>query len=432
MILTECYDVNEKNNLTCGGADTVEIAKEYGTPCYVIDENTVRKNCRVYKEAMKDFFGEGSMPLYASKALSFKEIYRIVAEEGLGIDVVSPGELYTAKSAGFPMEKAYFHGNNKTDKDIDMALDAGIGYFVVDNREELDSLDEKAGKRGIVQKILLRITPGIDPHTHKAIMTGNVDSKFGTAIETGQAIEFVGYALTKKNVQLDGFHIHIGSQIFEIDPFCDGAEIMIKFIKDVYSKFGVQMKVLNLGGGFGVPYVEEDPKIDYRENIKNISERIKKICADSNVEMPNILMEPGRSLVAAAGLTLYTVGSVKEITGFKNYVSIDGGMPDNPRYALYSSQYTALIASRPLAPKTYRCTIAGRCCESGDLIAENIDIQPCKKGDILAVLTTGAYNYSMASNYNRILKPPVIMVKDGNTRLAVKGETFEDLIRNDL
>jgi len=431
-MLHPCLDINNENHLTIGGVDTVEIAKEYGTPVYVMDEQTIRNNCREYKNALERSFGKGSMPLYASKAFSCKRVYEIVAEEGIGVDVVSGGELYTAYKAGFPMEKVYFHGNNKTESDIELALDCKIGYFVVDNTDELMSVNEHAAKRGITQKILLRITPGIDPHTHKAIVTGSVDSKFGTAIETGQALEIVKKAISLSNVHLEGLHCHIGSQIFDCDPFVEAADIMVRFIKQIKDETGFEIETLNLGGGFASRYLDTDPVISYSDNIDKMAETIKKQVIDNDIKQPRILMEPGRSLVASSGITLYTVGSVKEITGFKNYVSIDGGMPDNPRYALYQSVYSALIANRAKDTPNYECTIAGRCCESGDLIAENIKLASPKRNDVLAVLTTGAYNYSMASHYNRLPKPPVIMVANNNTYVAVRRETFDDIIRNDL
>ena len=424
--------INESGHLTFAGEDTVRLAAHYKTPLYLMDEDRIRENCRVYKAAMARAFGEGSFPLYASKAASFKRIYAIMQDEGMAIDVVSAGEIATAKRAGFQMERAFFHGNNKTDADLVQALDMGVGTIVADNEDELCALSALAAAKGVCQRILLRITPGIDPHTHKAIRTGNVDSKFGSAIATGQAAAIVKKALSLRGVRLAGFHCHIGSQIFDITPFADAAGIMMDFIAAVKKETGFEAEELNLGGGLGVPYTEYDRTVDYAAAIGKIAENARAHAARAGVALPRVILEPGRSLVAAAGITLYTVGSVKEIPGFRNYVSIDGGMPDNPRYALYQSTYTVLIANRAGAPKDYRATIAGRCCESGDLIGENLPLQKPQRGDILAVLTTGAYNYSMASNYNRIPRPPVILVKDGTARVAVRRESFEDLVRNDL
>ena len=432
MILYPHLDVNAQGHLTIDGADAVSLAKEYGTPAYVLCEDVIRENCRTYLNAARKAFGADALPLYASKALCFTAIYKLVAEEGLGVDCVSGGELYTALRAGFPAERIYFHGNNKTDADLQMALDMGVGTIVADNCDELNALDALAARAGKTQKILLRITPGIDPHTHRAISTGHVDSKFGSAIVTGQAMEITRLALSKKNLALAGFHCHVGSQIFDVEPFRDAAHIMLQFLADVKAKTGFAATELNLGGGLGVPYTAEDRSVDYAGVIAEIGEIVCTRAAALGLDTPRVILEPGRSLVAAAGVTLYTVGSVKEIPGFRNYVSVDGGMPDNPRYALYQSQYTALVANRADAPKDYVATVAGRCCESGDLIGEGMALQKPSRGDTLAVLTTGAYNYAMASNYNRLPRPPVVMVKKGNARLVVKRETFEDLVRNDL
>ena len=430
-LLYNHLSVNQDGHLAIGGLDTVELAKVYGTPAYIMDEDAIRAMMRTYLDAAHTYFGADALPLYASKALCFTGIYRIAAEEGMGVDCVSGGELYTAKRAGFPAERIYFHGNNKTDADLQMALDMGVGHVVVDNREELEALDALAANAGKTQRILLRITPGIDPHTHRAISTGHIDSKFGSAIATGQALEITKLALSKKHLALEGFHCHVGSQIFDIDPFRDAAHIMLQFIADVKAATGFEAVELNLGGGLGVPYTEDDRRIDYAAVIAEIGEIVRTRAAALGVATPRIILEPGRSLVAAAGVTLYTVGSVKQIPGFRNYVSVDGGMPDNPRYALYQSRYTALIADRATAPKDYIATVAGRCCESGDLIGEGMPLQAPRRGDTLAVLCTGAYNYSMASNYNRIPRPPVILVRGGKARVAVRRESFADLVRLD-
>ena len=432
MIIHQHFDVNSKGHLTVGGMDTVELAAKHGTPLYLLDENVIREQCRTYIKAARQSFGEDALPLYASKALCFTEMYRIAADEGMGIDCVSGGELYTAHRAGFPAERIYFHGNNKTDADIRDAMDIGVGTFVVDNTDELSAVSAEAARRGITQRILLRITPGIDPHTHRAVVTGNVDSKFGSAIVTGQAMEIVKAAIAAEGVDLAGLHCHIGSQIFDIEPFADAAGIMTRFIAEIKDVCGYDIRELNLGGGLGVRYTEYDREIDYADCVRQIAEVVRKACEGCGIAMPRIILEPGRSLVAAAGATLYTVGSVKRIPGFKNYISVDGGMPDNPRYALYQSQYTAVIANRASAPRDFRATLAGRCCESGDLLGENMEIQTAERGDILAVLVTGAYNYSMASNYNRLPRPAVVMIKDGEDRVTVRRETYADLVRNDV
>ncbi len=424
--------INEKNHLTIAGEDTVELVSKFGTPLMVLDEERVRNNMRTYISAMKKCFGGDSHPLFASKAFSCKYIYRLCREEGMGIDLVSSGELYTALAAGFDVSEAYFHGNNKTDFDIRYGIESGVGHFVVDNLTELDSIDKIAAEMGKIQPILLRLSPGIDPHTFAAVVTGKVDSKFGIAIETGQADAAVEYALGKKNVRLDGFHCHIGSQIFDIEPFTDGARIMISYISHIKRKFAFNTRILNLGGGFGVRYIESQPIIDVEDSIKRIASFIDQEVNESGIVRPTILMEPGRSIVADTCLTLYTVGGTKEIPGFKNYVSVDGGMPDNPRYALYGSDYTVCLASRMNDKADFLCTVAGRCCESGDLLQENVLIPKAVRGDILAVLVTGAYNYSMASNYNRIPRPEVVAVTNDEVKTVIKRESFEDLIKNDL
>ena len=431
-MLHDNYSINEKGHFTVGGCDTVELANKYGTPLYVLDQSKVRENVRTYLDAIKRCFTENSTIHYASKALSIKGVYRIMKEEGAHIDVVSLGELYTAKAVGFPMENAAFHGNNKTDFDLRTAMSENVGEIVVDSFEELDRLDEIAHELGKVQPILLRITPNIDCHTLKAISTGQLDSKFGTPIETGQALKLVKLALEKKNVELLGFHCHCGSLVFEVQPFIDQADIMLNFMADIKATTGFEAKVIDLGGGFGVRYTENDPHIDIFKNIEMIAQKVKNVCAQKGLKMPDIIMEPGRSIVANAGVTLYTVGSVKEIEGYRTYVSIDGGMTDNPRYALYGSKYEVLLANKADQPKDIVCTVAGRCCESGDLIGEGMALQTHAREDILAVLVTGAYNYSMASNYNRIPRPAMVFVNNGKDTLAVARETFEDLYSKDI
>ncbi len=432
MFVSDCLNVNENNHLTIGGLDTVALAAQYGTPLYVMDENEIRNNCKIYKTAIDRYYDGNGLILYASKAFSCKEMYRIVAKEGLGVDVVSGGELYTAYQAGFPMEKVYFHGNNKTEAELRLALELGTGCIVVDNIDELMLLDALCGQLNKTISVLVRIKPGVDAHTHDFIRTGQIDSKFGVALENGEAISFFEKAVRAKHIRLDGVHCHIGSQIFDLQPFQLAGEIMMKFMVEVRERFGVTLNKLNLGGGFGVKYVEGDDPISYDAYIRAVSEVIKKTGEAYAFPMPQIFMEPGRSIVAAAGITLYTVGNVKHIEGVRTYVSVDGGMGDNPRYILYGAEYTALAAAKAGDAPTQKITLAGKCCESGDLIGENMDIQPVERGDIVAVLTTGAYNYSMASNYNRIPRPAVVMVRDGESRVVVRAETYVDLIKNDL
>jgi diaminopimelate decarboxylase len=424
--------VNQAGHLTFAGLDTTALAEQFGTPLMLMDEMMIRRRCRDYMSAMADYLPAGSRPLYASKALSLKRIYEIMAEEGMGVDVVSSGELYTAVKAGFPVENAFFHGNSKTDADIRFGMDNGIGYFVCDSMDELTAVDAEARRRGIRQKVILRLTPGIDPHTHEKISTGRIDCKFGAAIETGQAEELVLYALSLEGIDLQGYHCHIGSQIFDHAPFCDAAVMMLEFMAHIQQAHGFRAPILNLGGGMAVPYTAADPSIDYRTNIRNIGKLIDEVCQRLELEPPVILMEPGRSIVADSGMTLYTVTAVKQIPGFKNYAAVDGGMGDNPRYTLYQAAYTVLPASRMTDASDFVCTVAGRCCESGDLIQEDVSLPKPQRGDLVAVLTTGAYNYSMASNYNRIPRPPVVMVGENGPYVAVRRETFEDIMGNDL
>lgn len=431
-MLYENLGVNETGHLTIGGLDALTLAEEFGAPLYVLDEDRVRANCRRYTQAMGQWMPAGSQPLFAGKALCFKGLYPVLKEEGMGADVVSPGEIYTALAGGFPPEQLYFHGNNKTDEDIQYALDRNVGHFIVDNPLELERLNHFAGLRGRKQKVLLRVTPGIDPHTLQAINTGRIDCQFGVPIETGQAADFVTKALTLEHLEVEGFHSHIGSQIFEAEPFCDAVDILLNFAQMLREKLGFTARVLNLGGGFGVRYQETDPQVDIPGNIRALAEHLEAGCAEKGYPLPQVLLEPGRSIVADAGVTLYRVGGVKTIEGYRSYVTVDGGMTDNPRYALYQSPYTVLPADRMHDTPDFLCSVAGRCCESGDLIQENIRLPKMRRGDLLAVLTTGAYNFTMSSNYNRLCRPALVMLRNGKARLAVRRQTFEDLTACEL
>jgi len=432
MFISECLSINNNNHLEIGGCDTVELIKEYGTPLYVMDETLIRKNCKIYKNSIDKFYQGNGLVLYASKAFCTKYMCKLANEEGLGLDVVSGGELYTALKASFPVEKIYFHGNNKTSDELQLAIDNNIGRIVVDNQYELQMLNEMASKAGKVMKVLFRIKPGIEAHTHDFIRTGQIDSKFGFALETGEAFEIMKQGMQLFNVEIVGVHCHIGSQIFDLEPFKLAARVMMNFIADVRDKLGLEMKELNLGGGYGIKYVPENDPIEYDKYIEAVSEVIKEVALERNLKLPFILMEPGRSIVASAGITLYTVGAVKDIPNIRKYVSVDGGMTDNPRYILYQSEYDAVLANNPAAEKVETVTIAGKCCESGDILIKDIKMPVIKPGDYLAVLATGAYNYSMSSNYNRIPRPPVVMVNNGQSKLIVKRETYEDIIRNDI
>lgn len=426
--------INQKNHLEIGGADTVDLAKKYGTPLYVYDVNYIKKMCQIYTKTLKDCNVDGIV-LYASKAFSCKEIYRVIEKEGLGADVVSAGELYTAIKAGFSPDKLYFHGNNKTDYELDFALKSRVKTIIIDSFEEADKLDELAGKYGIKQEVFIRINPGVEAHTHHYIQTAKVDSKFGFSISNGQALDIVLYINKKTNLNLTGLHCHIGSQIFEKKSFAIAVDKMTDFYKLLKENYGISFDKLNMGGGFGIYYSEGDAKLgyeDYGEYVKTICEKLNDCVESKGIKKPFLILEPGRSIVGEAGITLYTVGNSKTITDIKNYLSIDGGMFDNPRFALYQAKYTVVSAGKMLDKKITKYTVAGKCCESGDIIAEDVLLPKMNKGDIVAVLSTGAYNYSMASNYNRNFVPPVIFVENGESYYAVKPQSFEDIIRNDV
>ena len=372
------------------------------------------------------------MICYASKAFSCKEMYRIIKSLGIGIDIVSGGELYTAKSVSFPLEKACFHGNNKLKSELNLAIENKVGYVVVDAFSEVDVIDEICAKKGICQSVLIRVNPGVEAHTHHFIQTANIDSKFGFSIENGDAKNIIEYVLSKKNVVLKGLHCHIGSQIFETEPFSLAADVMIGFAKKIQTEQGATFSEMNFGGGFGIKYLESDDPIEKSTSIEVLTNAVKRVCENENYPLPTLVIEPGRSIVGASNLTLYKVGAVKTIKDVRTYVSVDGGMSDNPRYALYKADYEIIIANKANEPRDFVATLAGKCCESGDLIQEHTKMQKAEVGDTLAVLATGAYNYSMASNYNRIRRPAAVMVKDGQARLIINRETYEDIIKNDI
>lgn len=420
---------NSSGELCFAGQKLTPLAEKYGTPLYLYDEDRIRERCRTYLHAVTTAFEGRGRVLYASKAASFRRLYEIMKEEGMGIDVVSCGEIYTAHLAGFPLEKAYFHSNNKTDQDIVYAMDHGVGYFVADNEEELYAIERIAVDRGKRQRILLRITPGIDPHTYAAVATGKVDSKFGSAIETGQAEAITKLALSLPHIDLCGFHCHVGSQVFDSDVYLRAAEVMLTFVADIYRETGFLARELDIGGGYGVRYIAEQPEIDIAANIAQVAEFMKQKAAELQITLPEVAFEPGRSIVADAGLTVYTVGTVKRIPGYKSYVSVDGGMTDNPRFALYGSPYTIVPVKAAVPADAEQMSVVGRCCESGDILQENVPMpREIGRGDLLACLTTGAYQYSMASNYNRIPRPAVVMLAGGEDRLAIRRETPEDLV----
>ena len=431
-MISNCLGINEAGHLEISGCDTVKLAEQYGTPLYVMSEDEIRSTCRRYVASFQKNYGGNGKPIYASKAFSCKEIYRIVLSEGLDVEVVSGGELYTALQAGVPADQIHFQGNNKSIGELTFAIENGVGDIVVDNLSELKKIEKIAREHNVTVTVSLRIKPGIDAHTHEFIRTGQVDSKFGLDLENGEAMEALRLAKDMEHVIVEGLHCHIGSQILEKSPFVHAAEVMLQFFAQIRQELGMTFSFLNLGGGFGIHYTEKDEAIPYEDYMEAVSEAVHRTCKELDLDLPRIYIEPGRSIVGEAGITLYTVGTIKEIPQVRNYVAIDGGMFENPRYALYQSDYTCLIANKASEPANYIATIAGKCCESGDLIQEHTPIQPPEEGDILAVLSTGAYNYSMASNYNRNLKPACIMVSQGKSRIVIKGETYEDLVRNDI
>ena len=418
--------------LCFAGQRAEELAKQYGTPLYLMDEDRIRANCRMYLEAFRESFGEAGLPLYAGKAASFKQMARIMAEEGLGLDAVSIGEIYTALCADYPPENIWFHGDGKTDEDIRYTLSSGVGHFVVDNEAELACVASQAKALGRRQKVLLRLTPGIDPHTYEAVNTGRVDVKFGVPIETGQALEFVRKALAEGSLEVEGLHCHVGSMVFDEMVFEDTVDIMLRFMALARKELGYTAGVLDLGGGYGVRYLETDKTVDIPARIRALAGHIREVSSSLGLPVPKILMEPGRSIVADAGMTIYTVSAVKHIPGYKSYVIVDGGMSDNPRYCLYGASYTVLPVTETDAPPAV-FDLVGRCCESGDVIQPKIQLpSDIRRGDLVAVCTTGAYHYSMASNYNRLGRPPVVMLRGGKSTVAVRRETPEDLCALDV
>lgn len=420
----------EENELYVGGIKASTLSKEYGTPLYVVDEELVRSNCRRYYNAMK-CEERGNRVTYAGKAFINMSMCNLVNEENLYLDVVSGGELYTAYKAGFPLERIYFHGNNKSDYEIDLGVRLGIGRFVVDNLHELEVLNSIAQEYGRVQKVYLRITPGVEAHTHEYIKTGQLDSKFGFPVIGDTVYDVVKRAIELEYIELSGLHCHIGSQIFDLEPFEDTTEIMLNLINNIKNKIGYEIKELDLGGGFGIYYTEGDKPKEIEEYCSVIINKAEKVCKNLKMNIPILSIEPGRSIVGNAGVTLYTVGAIKEVPNIRKYVSVDGGMSDNIRPALYSANYESLIANRVYDNSKEVVTIAGKCCESGDVLLNSIEMPKMETGDILAIMSTGAYGHSMANNYNRIPKAAVVSVNNGNSRLICKRETYEDLLRNE-
>ncbi len=422
-------EVNEQGHLTIGGCDTVELAAEFGTPLYLFDEFSLRRKCREFKAEFGQRYA-GTKVTYASKAFINRALALILKEEGLGLEVVSGGELSIAHSAGFPLDQVYFHGNNKSAEEISLALKWHVGYIVVDNFRELAMLGEIAKEQGDVPNILLRLSPGVDPHTHRYMSTGIVDSKFGFPLVNGE--EAIAQAISATNLNLVGLHFHIGSSIFETEPYQEAIQHILNFAAEMRSKYRFELKELDVGGGFAIQYVLDSPAPPIATYAEVIASTIINKCQELRLALPQLIIEPGRAIVGQAGVALYRVGVVKDIPGVRCYVAVDGGMGDNIRYALYGAKNEAVVANKMLAKEAGKVTIAGKFCESGDILIRDIGLPPVTPGDILAVADCGAYCIPMSSNYNAALKPAVILVKEGKARLIRRRETFDDLTRCDL
>ncbi len=422
-------EVSSQGHLIIGDCDTVELAAEFGTPLYLFDEFSLRSKCREFKAEFGQRYADTTV-IYACKAFINGALALILNEEGLGLDVVSAGELGIAQSAGFPLDRVYFHGNNKSAEEIRLALKWHIGRIVVDNFHELGMLGEMAKEPGYIPDILLRLSPGVDPHTHKFITTGIVDSKFGFPLASGE--EAVAQAMSAPNLNLVGLHFHIGSLIFEVKPYQESIEFIVNFAAEMKQKYGFELKELNIGGGFAIQYVLDSPAPPIAVYAETIASKIISKCQELHLTLPRLIIEPGRSIVGRAGVALYKVGVVKDIPGVRCYVSVDGGMADNIRPALYGAKHEAVIANKMSGEEIRKVTIAGKFCESGDILVTDINLPPVSAGDIIAIPDSGAYCLSMASNYNASLKPAVVLIKEGKARLIRRRETLEDLIRCDV
>lgn len=422
-------EVSQEGHLVIGGCDTLALAKEFGTPLYIFDESTLREKCREFKREFGRQY-QNTRVIFAAKAFINRAWLGIVKEEGLGLDVVSAGELSIARSVDFPLQNVYFHGNNKGDWELKLALEWGIGHIVLDNFHELRRLNEIAGEMGIKPEVLLRISPGIDPHTHKYIATGVVDSKFGFPLASAEAA--VTQAVAASNLNLTGLHFHIGSLLFEMEPYQESVEAILNFADKMRQKHSFNLKELNIGGGFAIQYLMDTPAPPVSEYARVICSKIVDKCRQLKLTPPQLVIEPGRSIVGRAAVALYTVGAIKDIPGVRCYVSVDGGMSDNIRPALYGSKYEAVIANKMLEKEAGKVTISGKFCESGDILVQDISLPPVQSGDYIAIPDCGAYCVPMSSNYNGFLKPAIVLVKDGKSKLIRRRDTFEDLFRNDV
>jgi diaminopimelate decarboxylase len=424
-------EVSKQGHLVIGGCDVVDLANEFGTPLYLFDESTLRHKCREFKEEFCKYYPD-TLVIYASKAVLNRALALIFKEEGLGLDVVSGGELSIAHSVDFPLDKVYFHGNNKTPEELNLALDLGVGRIVVDNFYELELLNRLAGERGMRQNILLRLTPGVDPHTHQYTTTGTIESKFGFPLATGQAEEAVNQALSASNLNLLGLHFHLGSPVPEIQPYELAIEIVLRFAQEMGRKFGFNLGEFGIGGGFAVPYTLDSKVPTIADYARAVTGKLDGLISGLGLSRPRLIIEPGRAIVAQAGVALYKVGAIKEIPGVKKYVCVDGGMSDNIRSALYGAKYEALVANKALEAGREVVTIAGKLCESGDILVKDINLASVHSGDIIAIPVCGAYSIPMASNYDAVPRPAIVMVKESRARLIRRRETYQDLMSLDL
>ncbi|SFD51469.1 diaminopimelate decarboxylase [Lentibacillus persicus] len=425
------FGINEAGHLVIGGMDAVKLADKYGTPLYVFDVSLIRENCRTFVNTFQEL-GVRAQVAYASKAFSSVAMLQVIKQENLSLDVVSQGELYTALLADFPVEKIHMHGNNKSYDELEMAVDHNIGCIVVDNFHEIDLLSQILQEKDKSIDVLMRVTPGIKPNTHQYIVTGNEDSKFGFNLENGQADEAFLKLHEHNKINFKGLHNHLGSQIFETEVFQLSVSVLFNKLAEWHRKYGFVPEVLNLGGGFGIRYTKEDQPLAYAEHVDKIVAAVREQSNSFNLPVPEIWIEPGRSIVGNAGISLYSIGSTKEIPGVRKYISVDGGMTDNIRPALYQAKYEAVVANKASLPTAETVSVAGKCCESGDMLIWDLPVPEIDGNDILAVFSTGAYGYSMANHYNRFAKPAAVFVEDGTDKLVVKRETYQDLVKNDI
>jgi diaminopimelate decarboxylase len=422
-------EVNSRGHLVIGGCDSLELAAEFGTPLYVFDEASLRSKCAEFKAEFAERY-PGTRVIYAAKAFINTALARLLEEEGLGLDVVSAGELHIARAAGFPLDRVYQHGNNKSPEELKLALEWRVGRIVVDNFGELKMLDEIAGKRGVKPDILLRLSPGVDPHTHKYIATGVIDTKFGFPMLEGE--EAVSQAIGAPHLNLIGLHFHIGSLIHEVEPYELAIERVLQFAREMKTEHGFELKELDIGGGFAIQYTRNAPAPPVSVYARAVATRITERCRELELTLPQLIVEPGRAIVGQAGVALYTVGAIKDIPGIRRYVSVDGGMGDNIRPALYGAQYEAVVANKMTEKEAGEVAISGKFCESGDVLIRDISLPELRIGDIIALPSCGAYCLPLASNYNASLRPAVVMVGEGRAHLIRRRETLSDLTRCDI